>query len=392
LRIGSWNNRYGVIGVDLGSHSLKLLQIAPGGTALRAVAAARYPLPADMPRQGEAYHEALGELLRTARREGQFVGRRVVTSLPTEAVTYKNMRFPSMPEAELAQAVQWEAPQRLSDGQTPMTIQHLDAGQVFQGEERRRELVVMGADTSFLEAHLQTLRGAGLKPVAVEAAPVALARSLGLSEALGEGEGARVVVDVGHRSSKVLITRRGEVRFFKVIGIGGAHFDEAVAKHLNMEDAEAAELRRSMPYPLPSDGESSRMHRPVYEALRPVVEELARELGLCLRYYSVTFRGERPEQVALVGGEARQAWLAPLLADTAGVDVTTVDPIDEVGHGDVSTLSDAGPHVEWAVAAGLSLRGQSQRHTTRRAAGTRSSSFASNTSVASSGRGAGAGR
>jgi Tfp pilus assembly PilM family ATPase len=125
-------------------------------------------------------------------------------------------------------------------------------------------------------------------------------------------------------------------------------------------------LRSQLQYPLnaqsaandPNAG-SERAQRLVYEPIRPIVDELANELGLCLRYYSVTFHGQRPEQVSLIGGEARQPWLAPLLADTAGVAVSTIDPIDQVATGRAQNVFDEGPHAEWAVAAGLSLRGQS---------------------------------
>jgi type IV pilus assembly protein PilM len=371
LLIGTWKRRCGPIGVDLGSEAVKLLQLQPTTAGLRAVAAAHQPLPSDMPATGEAYHQTLGELVTAARRAGHFTGRQVVISLPSAVVACKNMRFPTMPGPELDQAVQWEAPQRLGDAETPMTLQYLDAGAVFQGEERRRELVVMGVQTTFLEQLLELVRSIGLKPLALEAAPTALARCLSRSDSPGSEAGAQVVLDVGRRTSKVLIARRGAVRFFKPIDIGGEHFDQAVAKHLNMEVAEAAELRRGMPYPLASndaDQNASRVHHRVYEALRPVVDELAREVGLCLRYYSVTFRGRRPERVALVGGEARQPWLAPLLADTAGLEVTTIDPIDDVQRSDALPLLQEGPHTEWAVAAGLSLRGQSKGQASRRAA------------------------
>lgn len=374
MLIGPWRHRCGTIGVDFGHHALKLLQLHPTHAGLRAAAAMRYALPSDIPREGQAYWDTMTELLIAARREGAFVGRRAVTCLPSDVVSYKNMRFPPMPAGDLQQAVEWEAPSRLGTTDQPMTIQYLDAGGVFQGEERRRELVVMGAATSYLESHLNMLQKAGLKPHAIEVPPVALARCLQHNPAHHGGDQAQVVLDVGQRASKVLIARRGTVRFFKMIDIGGAHFTEAVAKHLNLNEDEAAEQRWALPDPATAKNAADqaesqqRVHRLVYEALRPVVDELARELGLCLRYYSVTFRGHRPEQVSLVGGEARQAWLAPVLADTAGVEVTTIDPIDEVGCEPNEGVLEAAPHTEWAVAAGLSLRQAHEAAPTRSAA------------------------
>jgi type IV pilus assembly protein PilM len=285
--------------------------------------------------------------------------------LPAETITYKNMRFPTMPQSELDQAVRWEARQRLTRADEPITVQYIDAGAVFQGDERRREVVVMAAETAALEQHLQCLKQAGFKPLAIDAPPAALPRCVDAMNHDPHADATQVILDVGAHTSKVLIARRGYVRFFKLIDIGGQRLTEAVADHLGLDASEALDLRRQLIYP-PTTGdgpaahasESARIQRPVYEAIRPVIDELGRELGLCLRYYSVTFRGRRPEQVALVGGEARQDWLAPMLADAAGVAVTTIDPIDEVRHSQAKQTFDAGPNAEWAVAAGLSLRGQ----------------------------------
>ena len=46
-----------------------------------------------------------------------------------------------------------------------------------------------------------------------------------------------------------------------------------------------------------------RLHKMSAEqAIRDVMREIAREVQLCLRYYSVTFRGQPPSQVVFGGG------------------------------------------------------------------------------------------
>jgi hypothetical protein len=51
----------------------------------------------------------------------------------------------------------------------------------------------------------------------------------------------------------------------------------------------------------------------VFDATRSTMEELGREIGLCLRYYSVTFRGQRPNKLRLLGGEAADPMLLGVL-------------------------------------------------------------------------------
>jgi type IV pilus assembly protein PilM len=349
--------RQGRIGIDVGAASIKLVQHHRDGRAT----ALKEMLPVNAPQGGDDYHETVRRLLIEARREGLFAGHEVVTSVPDEVMRYKSMRLPPMPEEELKPAVQWEVQQRLQGEGESLTVDFLDAGDVVQGEERRRELVVMAAETGFVESHLEAVKSAGFEPVAIEASPVALARCLGGAEPADPT--AQVVVDVGHCRTRVLIMRRGEVQFFKPIDIAGRQFTERIVQHLEVTEQEARELRARQPYPLEStsgyehEGAMQRVQHRVYDTLRPVIEELARELDLCLRYYSVTFRGHRPEQLALVGGEAHQPWVAPMLADVARMAVTTVEPLDESASGTDGPDRPAS-RPEWAEAAGLAWRGQ----------------------------------
>ena len=52
--------------------------------------------------------------------------------------------------------------------------------------------------------------------------------------------------------------------------------------------------------------------RSVSEATRPVIDRLARELSLCIRYHSVTFRGQRLYRLVVGGGEACDVLVASL--------------------------------------------------------------------------------
>lgn len=381
---GIWKQAGAPIGLDLGAHSVRMLQLSPRGDAVQAAAWRALPV-SDGPLRGEAYHEAVGQAVRAMLQEGHFTGKRVVSGLPVSAVQFKNLRLPRMPADELAAAVQWEAAERLGLGDEPVETQFFDAGEVRQGDEARQEVILMAVPTAFVEAHVQTLTDTGLHPEAIDVAPGALARCLTGHEQHELDAPARVVLDVGHSASKVLIARGGRVLFFKAIDIGGAKLDQVLADQLDLPRAEVASLRHRMqldaaepdeadPSPPPAqevnaDGEGGadrplfgpgshrEIDRAVYEAVRPVVSDLARELSLCLRYYSVTFRGPRPEEVLLVGGEARQRWLAPMLAEGSGVAMQLADPFAaSVPGATLAALRDAQGPEAWAVALGLAQR------------------------------------
>jgi type IV pilus assembly protein PilM len=343
------------IGIDLGGRTIRMMQLARDGDKVFAVAAASRLLPFEvLDDRGQAYHAAVSHAVRDMLASGQFQERRAVSCLPASALQYKNIRLPRMPRDELASAVQWEASERLKLSADAMSMQFFDAGEVQQGQDTRQEIILMAAPKRFVEDHAKSLTGCDLELSAIDAVPGALARCIGVPGS-GDGQDAkvRVVIDVGYNGTKVLITRGERICFFKLIEIGGRAFDEAVALQLQIPVPAAAETRQSWLTGSDPAGIDGR----ITGALVPAVTELAREVGLCMRYYGVTFRGRRPEEVTLVGGESSNAWLWARLCEEAALSPSPDDPLARL---DLTRVSDliGGPEksAAWTVAAGLSLK------------------------------------
>ena len=98
------------------------------------------------------------------------------------------------------------------------------------------------------------------------------------------------------------------------------------------------------------------------DAIRPAVTQLAKEISLCVRYCSVTFRGLRPEKVTLTGGEAYDPALVELLREHLDAEILVGRPLQGLDVSNVDLGADRrGVLTEWAVCAGLAARGQRAR-------------------------------
>jgi type IV pilus assembly protein PilM len=347
-----------------------MLQLARHGEGWVGHAAASLALPAGLPAAGPQRAEALARIIRQICAAGGFVGKRVVSCLPSAAIQYKNLRMPKMPPDEMAAAIQWEAADRFKVGADTMRIQYFDAGEVHQGEELRQEIIVLATPRTLVDEHLDTILRSDLKPDAIDAIPGALARSTVLSA--DAQSSPQMVLDLGYSASKVLITHQGRVAFFKVIDIGGQRLDQMVAQTLNLQLPDAADVRRRFQRGSQPDAQGAatgaapfgltrheNVERAVIEATRSFAGDLTKEIGLCVRYYSVTFRGSRPEVLRVVGGEAHAPRLAQLLAEGAGVQVDSSLPLSGIDLSPIATRGQTpGDLSEWAVAAGLALRTQ----------------------------------
>jgi len=364
------------IGLDLGAHSIKMIQLerrdGRDGWPWSVVAAASRSLPQELPEDSQARTELLGQLICEMLADGGFTHRQVVSALPARSVQYKNLRLPPMPPDELQAAVEWEAADRMYFDRGKVQLQYFDAGPVRQGEETRQEIILMAASIADIESHLELLTRGGLDPEAVEVAPSALARSMGMdwtSEAAmplmgedgGERSTARLIIDIGHSACQVLVTRQGRVAFFKLIDIGADQIDQAVADQLNMSVTALRQQRaNAQPESTSAEAEGQQAMTQAYAA---AIQELSREVQLCLRYYSVTFRGRRPDHAMLVGGASHDSLLAKLLGDQMSIRVAPTSPFTGVDVSSVARLAgvtdaELGP---WAVAAGLSMRGRAVR-------------------------------
>ncbi len=357
------------IGLDAGTHSIKMMQLERRGSSFAVRAAGSRALPCDLPSTASERSTLYANLIKQILAEGDFQGRRVVSCLPATSIQYKNLRLPRMPYDELRSAVEWEAADRLKIVPESMQVQFFAAGEVRQGEEQREEIILLAATRDAINEHVDTLVKSDLKPVAIDAVPGALARTLVFhSDINTDQDSPQMALDIGSSSSKVLVVRQGRVVFFKLIDIGGRKLDQTVAQNLGLPLADAADLRRRLQRsPKPEDGSTAgeqlfgstrreSLERAVYESLRATASELAKEVSLCLRYYSVTFRGKRPEKVLLVGGETYEPQLARALAEGIDLPVEAIRPFAGMDISKATELDTDGTNSEWAVAVGLSMR------------------------------------
>ncbi|NJL31934.1 MAG: hypothetical protein HC898_10040 [Phycisphaerales bacterium] len=152
-----------------------------------------------------------------------------------------------------------------------------------------------------------------------------------------------------------------------------------MAGKLGIPLSEAIELRRRLmrqgaagegEQPLFGSSRRESIDRAVFEALRPLYSELATEVGLCLRYYSVTFRGRRPECVQLTGGEAGDPFLAKALEEELKISAIPAQPLIHTDLAEQNLLHEDqyGHPAGWTAAVGLSMRGKATSGALRGAA------------------------
>jgi type IV pilus assembly protein PilM len=351
------------IGLDIGRDAIKMLQLEVVGESLSAVAGALKEFPPQSKLQATARMAALPEMLRQMLRQNPFVGRNVVATLPREFLSVKNLRLPLMPEEELDSAVKFEARNIFPFDTEDAQIHCLPAGEVRQGNDVLQEVIVLAARNQDVNGFVEQLHACGVVVQSVDVEPCALFRSVERFTRRREDEQeVHVLVDVGLASTQVVIGKGRDISFLKQIDIGGMQFQEAISRKLSISIEEAQALRRRLAETVDNPAEKKDpVRQAVFDATRSVMEQLGRELSLCLRYQSVTFRGQRPTRLRLMGGEGADTHLQEILNSILTIPIEAPRPLYSIDSSRLKSLQRQQAMGEWALVLGLALR-----HTTGR--------------------------
>jgi type IV pilus assembly protein PilM len=341
-------NRCSPIGVDIGTRSVKLVQFNAERT--RVVEAVRWDLPLNGHVGPEDHDAAVVQALNRARQGRAFRGRKAVLCLSGENLFVQNLRVAQATGTELERTVCAEAAGRLPFSSDEAELRFLEADNVRQGDSIRREVILLACRKAALGRTLAVAEQADFDPVAVDVEPAALLRCYCRQYRRDADQEQRVMfVNVGASLTVVVIARGSDAMFIKYLDVGGRHLDDAVAKHLKMSLADATALRRHNG-DRRADQRDPEITKSIAEATRPILDRLAKEIAMCLRYYSVTFRGQPLSKLVLGGGEATEGlveWLKP----RAGLECELGQPLRAF-----QTPELPGRTGQWDVAAGLALR------------------------------------
>src|SRR4051794_4956778 len=145
------------IGVDFGSECLRLAQVSMTTGEARLVAAASADVPSHVRHDPAARINFFVDAVRDLLSQGKFRGRETVLGLPASQMFIQHLRMPKMDADGMKKALPWELRGKLPIDPNQAQLRHIIAGDVYEGQEAKSEVIVMAAAK---EAVLQYLAAA----------------------------------------------------------------------------------------------------------------------------------------------------------------------------------------------------------------------------------------
>ena len=324
------------IGLDIGSHSIKLvgLQMTSKGPFLTHAGIKEIPY-------GEQREDPtfVSEAIKALFREVGLKPGKVNLTFSDPSIHIRRISLPSMPKSELREAVQWEMKSHLPFPVESAQIDYLILGEATDKDLKRLDLIVVACPRQLIDRSLAIAEGAGLRPIHLGVGPFAL---WNLLSAFGyfEKEGAIGLVDLGAGKTGIYLFQDGILQFSREVTPAGMDLTRAIMEGMDSDEEHhllydrAEKIKHEMGIPSKTfyekNGDPSSNRSKIPYLVRPILERLMAEIVRSFDYYRNQFHLERIDRLFLTGGGANIKNIATYLSETLGLPVEGLNPLHKI--------------------------------------------------------------
>ena len=344
-----------LIGLDVGSHSIKLVEIDHSKRGLILKSFGIVGLPPDAIVEGSIKEiEVVASAIKNLYKNLKVKNKKVATSISGYSVIVKKIDLPPKEGTDLEATIQEKAEQYIPfdindvnldyDLLTP-EVEPEEGG----GSSRPKEVMLVAAKKEMVDEYVGLLQLAGLSPMVLDVDAFALQNAFEISSP--EQKGCYALVNIGAEELGINAVKDGVSMFTRDSSYGGAQITEAIMKELKVRYEEAEKIKLG--------GTKVEKEKAILEEIfTSVVSSWAQEIKRALDFLATTYPDETIERVFLSGGSSRIPGFQKYLEMETGIPVEMFNPFSNLiineKKFDTNYLSYMAPQA--AVAVGLALR------------------------------------
>jgi type IV pilus assembly protein PilM len=339
-----------LIGVDISSTAVKLLQLGQVGGRYRVEHYAVEPLPPNAVVEKNIVEvEAVGEALRRALNRSGAKTRAAAAAVAGSAVITKIIPMPAdLSEDDMEAQIQVEANQYIPYPIEEVSLDFEVVGPVKDNPDMVNVLLAASRTENVdLRVAALDLGGLGAKVMDVEAFAMENAFRL-ITDQLSVSKDAVVaVVDVGATMTTLIVLRNQRTIYSREQVFGGKQLTDEVMRRYGLSYEEAGLAKRQGGLP-----ESYEV-----EVLEPFKEAMVQQISRLLQFFFAGSEYSRVDQVVLAGGCAAIAGVSDLIEEQLGVPCVVANPLSNMALSNrvqAQALAQDAPAL--MIACGLALR------------------------------------
>ncbi len=344
-----------MVGVDIGSSSVKAVELQGKGTDLQLLNLGFETLQADSVVDGQIMElNAVSNAISSIFNEHKIKTTKVAAGVNGHSVIVKNIVLPQMTEDELQESFAWHAEEHI-----PFDISDVNLDYHVMNRSDDAIHVLLAACKRDKVANLkQAIQLAGKQPSVVDVDAFALQNCYELNYDPQPGH-VVALLNIGASTTNINILNGVRSVFTRDATFGGNQYTSLLQKEMGLTFDQAEAVKRGVPLP---EGIEQRDIAPILDTVSDI---LALEIQKTMDFYRATVEeGESAvEKILVSGGGSKLKGLVDFLSRRFEVPVEMFDPfrkikVDSRGF-DPEYMREIVP--EMAIAVGLALRGVDAR-------------------------------
>lgn len=339
-----------LVGLDIGSSSVKLVQLRRTRSTYRLVGLGMAPVRPETIVDGTIRDaSSLSGTISQLFEDNHIAVKDVAIAVSGHSVIIKKIKVPQMKPSELQDGIAWEAEQHIPYSIADVNLDFQILGGLGRGEDEM-DVLLVAVKKDTMNGYLGAIAAAGLRAVVVDVDAFALENAFAISETVKPDE-VVALVNVGAAVTNINVIRGGVSDFTRDSALAGNRHAEAIQKGLSVSYEQAEALKM---------GEPVQGH--TVEEAKPLMEiadgELAGEIRRSIEFYRSNVQGGAIDRVVLSGGCALLPDLPSHLSKAFDLPVEIANPLRKIiadpKKFDPEYLTFIAPQM--AVAVGLAVR------------------------------------
>lgn len=341
-------------GLDISDFSLKIAALKKnkkGG--LKLASFGNFVVPSGIVEKGEIKDEKrLSEIIKNALSQikGEKIKTKcVIASLPEEKSFLDRFRLPLMKQKETEEAVKFEIENYIP---FPLEKVYFDFEKIQSNNENYQEILIAALPKNIAESYSRVLKGAGLRPLALEPECLSISRALLKKNKLINPV---LIIDLGKTRTSFIFFSEKNIKLVSTIPFSSQQLTKALSKEMNISMDEAEKIKCE--YGLTGKEEVSKI-------LIPLFINLAKKIEGILEYYnfhqSENLHPTKPlKKILLCGGGANLKGIEDFLNGQFKMKVILGNPWNNIFKIPLEQTPEISleESLGYASALGLALRG-----------------------------------
>jgi len=337
-----------IVGIDIGSSSVKLVQLAENRGAYQLRNVGILPLPSDAIVDNSLMDTtSIVETIKGLLKSLNSKAKEAVCSISGNSVIIRKINLPAMTPEELEDQISWEAEQYIPFDINDVNIDFeiLDADLTESG---KMTVLLVASKKEIINEYVAVFNEAGLKLVVVDVDSFAVQNIFEQNYATSENE-VVALINIGASIMNMNVVRGGVSLFTRDVQMGGNLYTDEIQRQFSIsgEEAERAKITGEL-------SDKLRLH----DTIARVNDTLSVEIMRSLDFYNSTAEEQKIGRIYLSGGCSKVANLSDAVSQRLGLPVEILNPLKNISYSekefDPEYLQEIGPLV--AVAAGLAMR------------------------------------